>query len=154
MRIESQKESGLEQQVARFKAERRKNRRNALLVIGAVILLGIALLYWQVSITGLHSLETFDSGSFVAGSSADASLSFERIPDFVARVGQEVSFKVTPNQKEVVFRDDTELFDIKEDGRVEFVPDEADVGRHNAWIIIKNNAGSYYYQNVAIIVEE
>jgi hypothetical protein len=128
--------------------------RNVLLIAVVLVLIAALLLVRDARITGYHSLQTFESDVFVAGASEDLSLSFERIPNLVAKAGEETSFKVRANRKDVIFREDTNLFDITEEGVVEFTPSAEDIGRHNVWVIIKDSAGKYYYQNVVIIVEE
>ncbi|MBU2561661.1 MAG: hypothetical protein KKD17_05150 [Nanoarchaeota archaeon] len=133
-----------------------KGNRNAaimfLLFAVAIAMIAILILN-KAQITGLHSLETFESDVLVTGSSPDQSLSFETIPNFVARTGQEVRLQVQSNKKDVLFSDDTILFEISQEGTIEFTPSEEQVGKHNVWIIIKDDQGHYYYQNVVILVE-
>ncbi len=124
------------------------------IVLTSVLLLSAALVLWGGNITGYQSLNTFETDTVVTGSSIDNSLRFEQIPNFVTRVGEETSFRVVSNKDNVIFREDTNMFDITSDGKVEFKPERDDVGTHNVWIIIKNKEGNYYYQNVVIIVEE
>jgi hypothetical protein len=128
--------------------------KDAMLVITVSVVLAGLLVGLKGGITGFHSLNTFESNLTVTGQGGSAGLSFEKIPNFIANVGDEISFKVEPSRNDVIFRDDTEMFDISPDGKVEFTPTEDDVGKHNVWIIIKDAQGGYYYQNVIIIIEE
>lgn len=134
-----------------------KSERNIIftaLLFASAMLLITALLVWNGQITGYHSLQTFETESTVTGSSHDNNLRFNQIPNFMAEVGDHIKFKVNPNTDAAVFSDDTNMFNITTEGIVEFIPSPNDVGEHNVWIIIKNNAGQHYYQNVLIIIEE
>ncbi len=131
-----------------------KVKRNIILIVFAIALGMIALLMFRGGITGYYALDTFESETVVTGSSAEMSLNFRQIPNFVATAGDDVSFRVVPNKEEVQFSDDTALFNITQEGKVEFTPSAEDAGKHNIWIIIKDDAGHYYYQNVIIIIEE
>jgi uncharacterized protein YpmS len=138
----------------KIRQERRTLMKDAVLIFVAAALIAAFLLVWKSQITGFATLETFETETFVAGSSSEQSLRFEEIPNFVAKVGEKVKFKVEPNQERVKFSDDTTMFEIDEEGIVEFTPTEQDVGNHNIWIIIKDDSGHYYYQNVVIMIEE
>ena len=137
--------------------EKMKSERNvifAALLFASAIALITVLMVWKSQITGYQTLNTFESDNIITGSSSDHSLRFETIPNFIAKAGKPISFKVNPNRQEVTFSDDTNMFDITPDGKVEFTPSTDDIGRHNVWIIIKDKSQHYYYQNVIIIVEE
>ena len=144
----------IENERKRINFERRTMIKDAIIIIIASAILATFLLVWKGQMTGFQTMETFESGGTVSGASPEGSLSFEKIPDFIAKVGEHIRFRVDPNNEDVLFRDDTGLFEIEQDGTVDFTPSEQDVGRHNAWIIIKDSTGRYYYQNVVIIVEE
>ncbi|MBN1544675.1 hypothetical protein JW898_04385 [Candidatus Woesearchaeota archaeon] len=134
-----------------------KGNRNAaimFLLFAVAIAMITVLILNKAQITGLHSLETFESDATVTGSSPDQSLHFETIPNFIARTGQKVRLQVQPNKKDVVFSDDTTLFEISREGMIEFTPTEEQAGKHNVWIIIKDEQGHHYYQNVVISVED
>jgi len=137
--------------------DKAKSQRNIFL-LALVFMIAIAmiamLVFMNGRITGYHTLNTFETESIVTGSSADRSLSFQQIPNFIAEVGDEVNFKVVPNREDVVFREDTNLFNINQYGEVSFQPEPDDVGKHNVWFIIKDEQGRYYYQNVVIIIED
>jgi hypothetical protein len=143
--------------IGRDEIRRMKSERNtvfiALLFASAMILVAV-LLVWKGQITGYQALDTFESDVLVTGSSPDNSLSFERIPNFRARVGEHVSFRVLPNQEGITFSDNSRLFEISQEGVVDFTAHKDDVGRHNVWIIINDAQQHYYYQNVAIIIED
>lgn len=124
------------------------------IVLSSVLLLSAGLVLWGGSITGYQSLDTFETDEVVTGSSLDNSLRFEQIPNFVARVGEQVRFRVKANREDVMYREDSKMFDITPDGLVEFTPSTEDIGTHNVWFIIKNDQGQHYYQNVVIIIEE
>ncbi|MFH1064423.1 MAG: hypothetical protein V1729_05055 [Candidatus Woesearchaeota archaeon] len=128
--------------------------KNGLLLLMVSSILLVLVLLVKVQITGFATLETFDSEVIATGSSPDGKLSFEILPNFIARIGQHVRFDVVANRNDVTFSDDTTMFDITQKGTVEFTPDEEDIGRHNVWIIIKDDSGSYYYQNMVIVIEE
>jgi len=137
--------------------EKMKSERNvifAALLFASAIALITVLMVWKGQITGYQTLNTFESDNIITGSSSDHSLRFETIPNFIAKAGKPISFKVNPNRQEVTFSDDTNMFDITPDGKVEFTPSTDDIGKHNVWIIIKDKSQHYYYQNVIIIVEE
>jgi hypothetical protein len=127
---------------------------NALLMFIAAAAIAALLALLKGQMTGFATLQTFETETFVAGASEEQSLSFAEVPNFMAKVSQEVKFKVEPNSENVRFSDDTTMFEITDEGTVEFTPAEEDTGRHNVWIIIKDDAGHYYYQNVVIIIEE
>ncbi len=143
---------GIEDEIKKMKAERGKLKRDAVLIVLITLSIIAILIFWNTGITGLATLQTFESESFVSGSSGNG-LSFEFVPNFIAKVGDRIEFDIEPNREDVIFTDDTELFDITREGSVEFVPSEEDIGMHNAWIIIKDMEGRYYYQNVKILVE-
>jgi len=142
----------IKDEIEKMRTERGKLKRDAVLIVLITLSVIAVLIFWNSGITGLATLQTFETGFFVNGQSSDE-LSFEFVPNFVAKVGDTIEFDVKPNRNDVIFTDDTVLFDITQEGKVEFVPSEDDVGIHNAWIIIKNNEGEYYYQNVRILVE-
>lgn len=128
-------------------------KNGILLFMMSAILLVLVLLV-KVEITGLATLETFETDTPVTGSSPDGRLSFESIPNFIAHPGQRVRFDVHANSEDIVFSDDTSMFEITPEGEIDFTPYEEDIGRHNVWIIVKDTSGAYYYQNVVIIIEE
>lgn len=143
--------------IGRDDIRKMKSERNmvfiALLFASAMILVAV-LLVWNGRVTGYQALDTFESQVFVTGSSPDSSLSFERIPNFRARVGEHVHFRVLPNQEGITFSDNSRFFDISQEGVVDFTAYKDDIGRHNVWIIINDAQQHYYYQNVAIIIED
>jgi len=134
--------------------ERKVMIKDGLMLLAAAIVIIGFLLIWNGEMTGYASLETFETEYVVRGNSPTSSLSFELIPAFIATVGENTRFKVKANRDDVVFRDDSNLFEITQEGIVEFTASYDDVGKHNAWIIVKDNNGEYYYQNVKIIIEE
>ncbi|MBW2971581.1 hypothetical protein KY359_00965 [Candidatus Woesearchaeota archaeon] len=136
------------------KAKINRNVTVVLLLFAAAIAMIAVLIVWKGQITGFSALQTFDAEVLVTGSSPDQSLSFEMIPNFIARTGEEVRFEVEPNRNGVIFSDNSRFFEITQEGVVEFTPAEENIGRHNIWIIINDNEGRYYYQNVIIIIEE
>ncbi|MBW2964461.1 hypothetical protein KY363_03290 [Candidatus Woesearchaeota archaeon] len=146
--------SDIEIQVEELHERRRKVRRTLTLIVFLTLLAGLALYYWQGPITGYAALETFETGNFIAGSSSDQSLSFEKVPNFIARPGERVKFRVNANKDNVWFSDNTNLFDITPEGTVDFTPNEGQTGEYNVWLIINDDAGRYYYQNVKIIIRE
>jgi hypothetical protein len=132
------------------------SRKRAIAIFSLLVLVTLAAFLFLVlrdsGITGFAVMDTFESDIFVSGSSADSALSFERVSDFRISVGERAHFRVIPNVDQVEFTDDTTLFDISAEGIVDFTPSEGDVGKHNVWLIIKDDSGRYYYQNVLIIV--
>lgn len=147
-------QSDIELQVQEIHERRLKMRRTLTIIVLLTLLAGVALYYWEGPITGYAALETFETGEFVSGSSSDQSLHFEPVPDFIARAGERVRFRVISNTEKIEFSDNTNLFDITQEGTVEFVPTEEQAGEYNVWIIINDNQGRYYYQNVKILVRE
>lgn len=143
--------------VEREVRELKRSRKKTLGIFAALLVITVALAIVMISgrfpITGMATLDTFENGTFVSGASRGDELSFESIPNFRVSVGEEVIFRVRPSDDGVSFSDDTVLFEISDEGVVEFSPSREDVGKHNVWIIIKNDAGDYYYQNVVILVE-
>lgn len=133
--------------------KKRKVKQAGVVAVFAIVLF-LALLAWEGSITGFHSLNTFESEVFVSGSSPDNSLSFEKIPNFIAKVGEEVHFTVNANSKSAEFSDNSALFNITPDGTVDFIPRHEDIGAHNAVIIAMDRSNQYHYQNIRIIIEE
>jgi len=144
----------IEDELERLRKEKKRAIRDFAIATIGVIALVIALLMFDGRITGYSTLETFESENQISGSSAGQSLSFEKIPNFIAKVGEKYRFKVDANRDDVIFRDDTAIFDITEDGIIEFTPEHEDNGKHNVWVIIKDDSGNYHYQNVIMIIEE
>jgi hypothetical protein len=147
-------EERIENERKSISQERKTMLKDAIIVIIASAILATFLIAWKAQITGFQTLQTFDSEYFVHGSSDDNLLRFERVPNFIAKVGEEVHLNVEPNRDDVMFSDNTLMFEITQEGAIEFVPRQEDVGRHNVLIIINDIEGHIYIQNVVIIIEE
>ena len=134
-----------------------KTQRHAIfaaLLFACAMLLVAVLLVWKGQITGFHSLETFEYAPHVTGSSPDGALYFEELPDFRAVAGKKVLLRVEPNSGEVIFSDDTHLFNITQEGIIEFTAQDTDAGHHRVIIFIKNRNSQFYFQDIHIIIEE
>jgi hypothetical protein len=138
----------------KMEEKNKKLVRNALLIFVAAAVIAVLLAVLKGQMTGFATLQTFETETLVAGASEEQSLRFEQIPNFIAKVGEKIEFGVEPNRENVKFSDDTNMFEINAEGKVEFTPTQEDIGRHNVWIIIKDDSRHYYYQNVVIIIEE
>ena len=128
--------------------------RNALLIFVAAAAIAVLLALLKGQMTGVAALQTFEFAPHVNAASAGSSISFEEVPDFKAKVGEQVRLQVNPNEQGVDFSDDTHLFNITSQGVIEFVPKEEDVGHHRVLIFIKKNHQEFYAQDVHIIIEE
>ena len=124
------------------------------MMIAAVLVLVVSVLTvgFNGGIVGYAIYDTFESNNSVSGSSSDETLGFVTIPNFKISAGDKFKYQVE-GWGIGIFRDDTALFDVTEDGLIEFVPDENDVGTHNVWIIMKDKK-RYHYQNVVFVIEE
>ena len=111
----------------------------------------------DISFIGFQTLEVLEPNEtepHVMLSSPGGSISFEEVPDFRIRAGDRARFTVKANREDVMFTDDTQLFDIDEEGNVDFRASEEDVGLHRVIIIIKSTRGEYYLQDLRIVIEE
>lgn len=143
--------------IKREDLEKIRSERNmvfiALLFASAMILIAV-LLVWKGQITGYQALDTLEYAPHVTGSSSDGSLHFEEIPDFRVAAGQTVRFKLDPNTEGARFTDDTHLFDITDDGTVEFEARPEDAGHHRVLIFMKKGLSQFYFQDLHIIIED
>ncbi|MFC1741682.1 hypothetical protein ACFL3V_04055 [Nanoarchaeota archaeon] len=138
----------------RIRLERKTLVKDAVGILIVAAALFVFLVFWRGEITGYHSLNTFESDiPSVSKSTPGSTLLFEDIPNINASVGEEVHFKVIPNIGEkVIFSDNTQLFEIDEEGTVRFTPESP--GNHRVFIIITNSAGEYYMKDFRIIIQE
>jgi hypothetical protein len=128
--------------------------RNALLIFVAAAVIAVLLAVLKGQMTGFATLQTFETETLVAGTINSPGLSFEKVPNFVAKVGELVHFNVYPNIDNPVFTDNSLFFNISQEGVVDFVPGLEDVGKHNVLILLNDGTDRFYYQNVVVIVEE
>jgi len=66
------------------------------------------------------------------------------LPDVTVSVGETFQYSASasdPAAGDIKFKDDTTLFDISEDGFIEFTPSEEQRGTHYVAIIAKNRMG-------------
>ncbi|MFC1722814.1 hypothetical protein ACFL0V_01615 [Nanoarchaeota archaeon] len=120
------------------------------LAVGFAIVV-VVLAVWGPSYVGYATLEDLDDLPAVTGSEG-GSLRFEEVPHFKVYVGDKVRIKIQAN-REAKFTDDTDLFNITEDGIIEFDVNEEDVGYYRTVIIAKNEE-SVYFQDLRIKIEE
>jgi hypothetical protein len=144
----------LEEEKKRIKLERKTLIKDALLILIGAAILTAFLLAWKGQITGMQTIQTFDSEyPTITESTPNTDLRFEHIPNIKTKVGEQTSFKVIPNQAgNIVFSDNTILFDIGENGEVDFVPETP--GEHRIFIVITNEKREYYLQDFRLSIEE
>ncbi len=102
-------------------------------------------------VAGFAVYDTHEQEMDVSGT--QGSVSFLQMPDFSMSVGDKFKYKIEGISGLGVFYDDTTIFNVSSEGLIEFVADEKDVGKHNVWIIYKNEQ-EYHYQNVVFEIEE
>ncbi len=136
----------------------KKDRKKALGlgVIVVLIFVIVGAIAWQDMVFGIIGFQTY--GTFesefasVNGGSQETGLRFAEIPHIKAEVGEGIRIRVKANQEGVEFSDNSKLFEIEQDGTIEFVPEEA--GYHRVFIFITNKQGEYYFQDFRLLIEE
>ncbi|MBI2653553.1 hypothetical protein HYX02_01955 [Candidatus Woesearchaeota archaeon] len=70
--------------------------------------------------------------------SSTQEIQIQEVPDLQAKVGQLFNYRIIAIGKNLRFEDYTELFDIKQDGNIEFIPTIEQIGNHSIWVNVKD----------------
>jgi len=141
----------LKKEIERIRMQRKHMLTKAAAVFIAVTVVSMYLLSFSPSILGLAVYDTTEQTVDV--SSTQGHLSFAELPDFSMSVGTKFKYQIENIQGPGEFYDDTRLFNITQEGVIEFVPAEKDIGKYNVWIIYKNGQ-EYHYQNVVFEIKK
>ncbi len=147
-------EKEIRQEIAKIKTERKG--LFGLLGIAAIVLLATGTIVLEdtknTKIIGLATYDTLEPEyKSVSGGSPGSTLSFEKIPSIKARTGEKIRIKVKANKEGVTFSDNSPLFEIRQDGTIEFT---AEKPGHNRVFVIAAKGKEYYYQDFMIEIEE
>ena len=77
----------------------------------------------------------------------------ENVPEILVEdqhcyIGDICRYNLNIYNEDLTFEDHTNLFDISEQGLIEFVPEESDLGLHNTLVKVSNEAGAEKYLTI------
>lgn len=75
------------------------------------------------------------------------------ITDTICYAGDPCYHTLNIYHEPFIFTDNTDLFDITEDGEISFIPSEKDIGIHNVAIKVENPTGKIKYYTFSITIE-
>jgi len=77
----------------------------------------------------------------------------QKVEDQRCLVGDICSYNMNLYNDPFIFEDYTELFDISPNGKIEFFPQQKDIGTHNILVRIQNSAGKEKFVSFALKIE-
>lgn len=78
----------------------------------------------------------------------------EDIPNFQAKINEPFYYHVNAYGNKLKFYDYSELFDITDNGIINFTPNLEQIGNHSTWVSIKDILGNEQFKNFNIEVTE